>query len=296
MLLSVLDPALLIYQQHHWQTRQAHFFGRIKALLLHRNTIRKHNQQIAMSNDIAAIVQQCFPWRSDYRTIGALRDLRQFILEDLARTWYIQPTKAANDISLKPGNLTCVHVKDCNILDSWKELLGACVEEEGDSQFDLQIATWESPCLLGDSQSLTVSVGDCAGSENSYLPLVWDENTWANQLYSQDFWPDLQRCVELYFKNNAGMQSYHQVRVAPIPFEWTNSFWKSVDDLCQPQMRRLLVKAIAKRIYGILDSKLGDEALGDMRRFRVTGFWRVHYRQFKDRIVLEEFGAHDMGL
>ena len=296
MLLSAIDPALLMYQQEHWQTRQPHFFSRIRALALHRNIIRRYNQQIAISNEIAALVQQLFPWREDYKIIGELRDLRQFILEEFVRAHFITKTRRADEISLQPSNLTCGHIENIAVLDIWKELLCACVEEETNTEFDVQVATWETPVHLVNSQSVTITVSDDAGSEDYNLPLVWDENSWANRLHSQDPWPDLQRCAELYFKANFGMQSYPQAREHPIPFEWTDTFWKSLDDLCQPRMRHLLVKAIAKKVYGILDSKLSDEPLGQIRRFRVTDFWRVHYRQLNDRIVLEEFGEHDMGL
>ena len=296
MLLSVLDPALLLYQQQHWRTRQHHFFSRIYALVLHRDTIREHNQRIAMSNDVAALVYQCFPWKDEYRTIGELRDLRQFILEELVRAHFVTITKKADGISLQPSNLTCRHVENVAVLDTWKELLCACVEEAANSKFDVQVATWETPVLLEDSQSLVVSVRSNNVVEDHCLPLVWDEYSWANQLHYEDSWPDLQRCVEYYFKVNVGLQRYPRVRVNPIPFEWTDSFWNSVENLCQPQMRHLLVKAIAKRVYGMLDSSLRDEPLGPIRRFRVTSFWRVHYRQLSNRILLEEFGEHDMGL
>ena len=32
MLVSALDPALLVYQEEHWRTREQHFLSRIKAL------------------------------------------------------------------------------------------------------------------------------------------------------------------------------------------------------------------------------------------------------------------------
>ena len=64
MLLSAIDPALLIYQQEHWQTRQPHFFSRIKALTLHRRMIKEYNQQIGISNEIVALVLECFPWET----------------------------------------------------------------------------------------------------------------------------------------------------------------------------------------------------------------------------------------
>ena len=296
MLLSALDPALLIYQQHHWQSRQSHFLSRVKALVLHRSITRKHNQQIVMSDDFAALVQQCFPWSSEYRAIGELHDLRLFILQEFNKLRYITTTKRAGDISLQPSNLTCAHIEDAIVLDTWKELLCACIEQEADSDFEVQVATWETPDSLGDSRSLIVSVSDNTGGEDYYLPLVWDQDSWTNQLHSQDSWPDLQRCVESYFQANVAMQRYPYARATPIPFECTDSFWKSVENFCQPQMRRLLVKAIAKKVYGILDSRLGDEPLGRIRRFRVTSFWRVHYRQVGGRIVLDEFGEHDMGI
>ena len=74
-------------------------------------------------------------------------------------------------------------------------------------------------------QSMTVTVNDNMGSEDHYLPLVWDQTSWANRLYSQDSWPDLQRCVMLYFNANSGMQKHPQVREHPIPFECTDLFW-----------------------------------------------------------------------
>ena len=296
MLLSAIDPALLIYQQEHWQTRQPHFFSRIKALTLHRRMIKEYNQQIGISNEIVALVLECFPWETSYKTTGELRDLRQFMFEDFAKAHFITKTRAADAVSLQPNNLTCEHIENAAVVDAWKELLCACVEEEAISEFDAQVATWEMSAQLVAPQSMTVTVNDNTGSEDHYLPLVWDQTSWANRLYSQDSWPDLQRCVMLYFNANSGMQKHPQVREHPIPFECTDSFWNSVDNLCQPRMRHLLVKAIAKKVYGILDSKLRDEPLGQVRRFRVTDFWRVHYRQVGDGIVFEEFGQHDMGL
>ena len=296
MLLSALDPALLMYQQEHWQTRQSHFFSRIRALFMHRRIVRRHNQQIAISIELAALVQQFFPWREDYKTIGELRDLRQFLLEELGRAYYVENTREAEEITLQPANLTCEHIDALSVIDAWKQLLCAYAEQEANSEFDVQVATWECPVNLVDSQSVTVSVNDGTGNEDHHLPLVWDEDSWANRMVSEDSWPDLRICVERYFQANSGMKSYPDLRPNPIEFEWTDAFWKSVEDFCQPRMRQLLVKAIAKKIYGILDSKLHDESLGTFRRFRVTSFWRVHYREFGSRIILEEFGEHDMGL
>ena len=296
MLLSVLDPALLVYQEDHWRSGQSHFRDRVGALALHRRLFRKYDQPIAITANLAAIVQQIFPWAAAYKSISELRDLRQFMLEELVRARYIQIAIPADDVSLNPDDLTCMYVEIEEVLAAWKELLCACAEEEGSSEFDVQVATWEHPVRQASSHSITVAVNKGGVSEALYLPLVWDETSWANRMDSQESWPDLQRCVEVYFQANSGMKSYPQCREHPIPFEWTNEFRKSVDDFCQPRMRQLLVKAIAKRVYGILDAKLHDEPLGQIRRFRVTDFWRIHYRQFEDRIVLDEFGEHNMGL
>lgn len=296
MLLSALDPALLMYQQEHWQTRQSHFFSRIKALFMHRRIVRKYNQQIAISIELAALVQQFFPWKEDYKNIGELRDLRQFLIEELGRAHYVEKTREADEITLQPANLTCEHIEALSVIDAWKQLLCACAEQEANSEFDVQVATWERPVNLVDSQSVTVSVDDGTGNEDHHLPLVWDEDSWANRMVSEESWPDLRMCVEHYFQANSGMRNYPHLRLQPIEFEWTDAFWKSVEDFCQPRMRQLLVKAIAKKVYGILDSKLHDEPLGVFRRFRVTSFWRVHYREFGSRIILEEFGEHDIGL
>ena len=296
MLLSAIDPALLIYQQEHWQTKQSHFFSRIETLFMHRRIVRRYDLQIAMSVKLAALVQQFFPWNEDCKTVGELRDLRQLLLEELNRAYYVEGTREADEITLEPDNLTCEHIEALSVMDAWRQLLCACAEQEESSGFDVQVATWECPVNLSSAQSVTVSVNDGINEENHLLPLVWDEDSWANRMISGDSWPDLRRCVEHYFLGNLGMQSHPNLRPNPIEFEWTDAFWKSVEDFCQPRMRQLLVKAISKKVYGLLDAKLGDESLGTFRRFRVTRFWRVHYREFGDRIVLEQFGEHNMGL
>ena len=296
MLLSAIDPALLIYQQEHWQARLPHFFTRIKTLLLHYSIIKRYGQQIAMSNEIAALAMECFPWDADSKATAELRDLRQFMHEAFTKAHFITKTRAADAVSFQPSNMTCEHIDNPDVLNAWKELLWACVDEESTCGFDAQVATWESSVHSPNPQSLIVTASDSSGGEDHHLPLVWDQNSWAKRLYSQDYWPDLQRCVELYGEANPAMQSHPQLRDEPIPFECTDTFWKSVDALCQPRMRHLLVKAVAKRVYGLLDAKLRDESFEQVRRFRVTDFWRVHYREGDGRIVLEEFGEHDMGL
>ena len=296
MLVSALDPALLVYQEEHWRTREQHFLNRIKALVLHRKYIRENAQQIVITPSFAALINELFPWSSDYKSINELRDLRQFMLEELARARYIEEPPRPIGLSLQPDDLTCMHVESEEVLDAWQHFLVACVDGDASSEFDAQVVTWATPVNLTNSQSITLTIDKGSGIEDHQLPLVWDDESWSSRLTPHESWPDLNMCVELYVKANPGILSHPMCRNQPIPFEWTEEFWKSVSDLCQPRMRPLLVKAIAKKVYGILDAPLGDEPLGRIRRFRVTIFWRVHYQQYNDRIVLEEFGEHDIGL
>ena len=295
MFLSALDPDLLLFKREDWLTEQPHFTYRIKSLAMHRKIIRHHNQKVAMSSPMAAVVCESFPWNDNYKHIPELRDLRQFVIDDLAKAHFITGNKEAIELSIHPTDITCKYTNS-SVWDSWKELLYGCVKEEACSFYEAQIATWEEGVQVPTSESLMITVSKTTGKQEYRLALVWDEASWNRRLYSQDAWPDLQRCVQLYFKTNPAMQSYPGIREQPVPFEWTAKFWKSVDDFCQPNMRHQLIRAIAKKVYGMLDKGLNDEALGTIRRFRVTSFWRVHYRDVDGTILLEEFGEHDMGL
>lgn len=295
MLLSALDPALFIYEYEDWQTREAHCFNRFAALTLHRGVIKEYGQKMAMSDTFAALIQQFFPWNS-YRNIGELRDLARFFYEDLQRAEYIG-TEVAGEASLQPTGIVCQHVQVPEVVDAWKGLLRGCVDEAVLTEFDPQIATWETASLREYSDPMTLTFHDSeAGTQAYHLPLVWDDDSWAVQLVTQEWWPDLQRCVALHYRTNPGMRDYPGARAQPRPFECTDAFWKSVNRYCKDeQLRRSLIAALTKRAYGILDASLGDESFRDVRRFRVTDFWRVHYREEGDRLVLEEFGPHSIG-
>jgi len=118
-------------------------------------------------------------------------------------------------------------------------------------------------------------------------------------LMSEAEWPDLGKLIDQYFKTNLAMQNYPDLRNEPIPFECSDKFWKSIAQYCNnAKMRDDLTKALAKKVYGMLDASLGDEQLTGRktRRFRVTRFWRVHYYQQGEQITLDEFGPHNMGL
>ena len=298
MLLSALDPALLIHRYEDWQARAPHCFSRFEALTLHRRVIRQYGQKIAMSGTLAGLIYQFFPWNKNYRGISELRDFRQFILQELEKAHYID-TKGAAEVSLEPTGIVCKYVEALEVIDAWEELLCGCVDETVLNKFDPQIATWETVSLREHSGAMTLTIHDSeagAGTQFHHLPLVWDDDSWAMQLATQEWWPDLQICVEFHFRTHPAMRAYPGVREQPIPFECTYAFWKSVDRFCKDKhLRRRLIEALTKMVYGIYDAGLGVEWLGEICRFRVTDYWRVHCREEDDWLVLEEFGPHSMG-
>lgn len=293
MLLSAIDPTLLIYNYEDWQTRKSHCFSRFTALTLHRGMFKQYGQKMAMSSTFASLIYQHFPWNDC--SVSELRDLRRFILEDLTRAYYLSTdAEAASEAELQPTGVVCMYIEAPEVIDAWKELLCGCVDDAISAEFDSQIATWDTPSLREHCGPMTLTIHD---SEQVYhLPLVWDDDSWAAQFVPLGSWPDLHHCVELHFKTTPSMRSYPGVRQQPIPFKWTDAFLKSVEQRCKNEhLRRSLIKALTKRVYGILDAALGDEPLGSIRRFRVTDFWRVHYREESGQLVLEEFGPHDIG-
>ena len=66
MLLSLLDPDLLIYDYAHWHNREPHCFSRFEALTLHRRMIREYDQKMGLSNELAALIYENFPWRGNF--------------------------------------------------------------------------------------------------------------------------------------------------------------------------------------------------------------------------------------
>lgn len=298
MLLSAFDPALLVYNYEHWRDRETHCLVRFEALLLHRGMLKKYEQKMAMSDTFAALIQELFPWNTNYYNIEELRDLRQFFFEDLQKAKYIK-TNLTEEETLQPTGILCQYIEAPELIGAWQELLHSLMDDVILAEFDPQIATWETDNLRRYESPMTLVLHDSeneTGFRTYQLPLVWDVDSWASQLVTQEWWPDLQRCVELHFIANPGMRQNPQAREQPIPFEATNAFWRSVNHYCQSaQLHRSLIHALTKRVYGMLDASLGDEPFRNMHRFRVTDFWRVHYRKGKNLIVLEEFGPHSMG-
>ena len=296
MLLSIIDPDLLVYERKHWESDFQQFIERLNTLILHRRFIRAHHQNIAITFELAAIVYEVFPWSSSYRDFPELRDLRLFMTQDLNRVQYVDSVPS-QQVSPSPDGLTCRYVASSSILNAWRSLLGGCAKEQANSEKDFVVATWIALGNTIDTPFLDVTLsGDIESETHSFL-VAWDEGSWANCLASQSPWPDLKECVDLYYLTQPAIRNLPGVKDTPTDFICTDDFWKSVERFCKPNMRQALIKAIAKKVYGVLDAGLHDEPLsGGIRRLRVTEFWRIHYTYNQSVIVFQEFGEHNMGL
>jgi hypothetical protein len=295
--LTAVDPALLIYRSTDWQARANRCYARVERLLLHRRFVREFQQHFAMSTRLSAAILQHFPWHVDVGGIPELRDLRQVILEDFSRLEMIDGGEGC-EVELASKRITCEDVDDPIVSDAWEKLLAGCALSTDGSDSTPRIATW-APVPEEPPPSETYLMVLCdrmVEPETHSLHVVWDEDSWHADLALTDWWPDLHRCVLLVHATSPALRA-SATRTPPMSFSVTPGFRKSLDQHCQQQgLRRSLVEAIAKLIFGVLDKGLGDEAFKSLRRFRVSRFWRVHYRIEKGSVILLEFGPHDMGM
>lgn len=294
MFRPAIDPDLLIYQLCDWRLRTSQFVTRMQTLTMHREVIKKHGLQFVISNDVAGYILNCFPWHEQFGSIGEFRDLRSFLYQDLGRAVYVTIDAQTTGISLRPQEVTCDLVENCEVSSAWRKMLLACVEEDRRSDGEFVIATWRRSDQIQDCTSLTLIVNDSCTHQEHEIPLMLDLSSWSNHIDWLDFWPDITECVRQY-----GVMNF-RTTIRSNDWIWslecTEQFLKSVDEHCQAAMRGKLVRAIAKKIYGLYDHSLRDEVFRDCRRFRIDPFWRVHYRQINDTIVLDEFGPHDIGM
>ncbi|MEO0129612.1 MAG: hypothetical protein ABIL02_05180 [candidate division WOR-3 bacterium] len=111
-----------------------------------------------------------------------------------------------------------------------------------------------------------------------------------------DFWPDLKKCVEIYFKIFPAMQQYHSVLKDPIDFEYSERFLKEVVRYCTTnELKRRFIDALTKVVYKIPSAGLGDvkiKEMGDLYHFYVSFLFRVYYRKIGNKIILEKFICH----
>ncbi len=290
MLISVFDPALLFYRLSDWQHEEEHCFHRFEALAVHSQIMQEYGQRMAMSDDLESLIYSSFPWDAASQGIGKLRDLRNFMLQDMQTAKCIVDTMVFAAVELEPVAVLCEHVEESEVIDAWKELLCSCVAT-ADSRESV-IATWGTPAVC-ECKSVNLTIhGPDSGPDNQYdIPLVWDDDSWATQLVEQDWWPDLQKCVELKFKTR--YITHPMAKGRPVPFECSNKFLRSLNQIHDDkQLQSSLIEAITKAVYGIHDKGLGYKEIGEIIRFRRTKSQRVHGRMENGKLILEKFEGH----
>lgn len=291
----VLDPSLVLYDGGHWLAQEPHCRLRFAALALHRSQSREFGLPIVLSDELIDLMYLHFPYGEEFRNIPELRDLRAVIGELRQRAAVVSPAQEPGIISIRPGDAVGRYVENADSLEAWNRLLSECISRRAGGEFDFSVATWgEAPPFL--SIELTAN----APAVVAEIPCVGDEGSWIKLLSSLDWWPDLPRAVYFCFMTNAGINRHRSARNEPLPFRVTDAFTRSLTAHCQERhLREALIEALTKKVYGVLDGGLHDELLrgrrSEIRRFRVTDFWRVHYRQNDGGIVLDEFGPHDIG-
>jgi len=111
-----------------------------------------------------------------------------------------------------------------------------------------------------------------------------------------ELWPDLKKCVEIYFKISPSMQQYHNVLKKPLDFEYSENFLKAVERYCTTnELKRQFIDALTKVVYKIPSSGLQDvkiKEMGDLYHFYVSFSFRAYYRKKDDLIILEKFIPH----
>uniref|UniRef100_A0A7V0Z648 Uncharacterized protein n=1 Tax=candidate division WOR-3 bacterium TaxID=2052148 RepID=A0A7V0Z648_UNCW3 len=111
-----------------------------------------------------------------------------------------------------------------------------------------------------------------------------------------ELWPDLKKCVEIYFKISPSMQQYHNVLKEPLDFEYSENFLKAVERYCTTnELKRQFIDALTKVVYKIPSSGLQDvkiKEMGDLYHFYVSFSFRVYYRKKDDHIILKKFIPH----
>jgi len=302
MLISVIDPALIIFENEDWKNRKDHCYRRLEKLSLHLSIIRDEGIILIVSDEFLCHIWDNFPWNLSNGVIPELRDIREVILYAFERARRIK-CKSSDRIEFSPDNIVCLHIASEKVIQSWKELVYGILAGEETRNDSPVISTWNpksSSDEIPASLAVFIVTRDGDSSENYSIPLAWDKESWDIQLAKEEYWPDIDRCVDNHYKKNTSLRLHPMARKERIPFECTKKFTKSLFRYCEKNgdLRNSFIEALAKRVYGILDESLGDEHfgdIGDIRRFRVTNFWRVHYTIHKDKIILEEFGTHDIG-
>ena len=184
---------------------------------------------------------------------------------------------------MDPTRFTRCSPSDSRIEIAWKHLLACIIQHGYPSSDSLFIATWTDSVQAVGAATLNVTVSADGELKSQCILLVWNEASWIDLLASRDFWPDVKRCVNLYFLSDSGMRQHPQARSDPIEFNCSDGFLRSLERRCDASTRPAFVKALSKKVYGITDASLRDEAFRGLRRFRVNDF---------GEFTIETLGTH----
>jgi len=299
MILTVIDPALLTYDCKDLDTGKSCCLERLEALTNHRVVIKKYNLRIAMSEAYANFILSQFPWKQSGN--NALHDLREFILIDLQKKAYYMVTDEDEEVEISPKGVLCQYVDCQDLVCAWGQILIGCVREGNTTQYTSNIATWRCPSIVSKIELIIVepviSKTKKAGHK-CFIPLVWDYDSWANQLITQDWWPDLNLMVELTYITNTAIRNHVHARASPMNFDCSEGFWQSANNhCCDDYTRRSFVEALTKLLYGVYDKGLSLEPVKSrpgVYRFRVTRSVRVHYHMEGGKLMIDAIGPHKL--
>jgi hypothetical protein len=276
-----LDPALLLYRPDDWLQHAQHCDERMGALLEHRDNCVRFGGKIALTPEMQSLLVSNFPWDAQSR-VPQVRDLIRVIMGDLQRAEFLTPAEA-DTTSVSVTGL-CQHV-DWEIVERpWKGLLGSLVSVEA----TVLVATWTklNPAQLRVS-TLTGSVRRSAD-----LPIVWNDDGWAEQVDPMSAWPDLALCTRILVSSDAGWRTRSGSAVAK-PLRYDDAFVREAELALPSDVdRRSFFKCLAKLAFNHRDGGLGDEAVRDFRRCRITRGRRLHYRETANVITLLSVGGH----
>jgi hypothetical protein len=281
---AVLDAAIVSYDEGGFAALDVETLDKLQSLVTHRGMLSDFEIPLLVTPEFIARLMEAFPW-STSQLHPETRDCFRFLTEDLARARYLDPIVPAPPA----GNWEFCHGVAPDLEEAWRSLLGAAAENCELSSGRCLVGSWGDACAEGET---SLVVGDvirtysCASSRDEWYP-------WLSDI---DWWPDVQRWVRIVFGADDSLRHHEMARDEPMAFVLEDGFIEAVEThQAHVQHRDALIRALTKRVYGILDHGLGDEQFQHHRRMRVTAYWRIHYRVDSGTIVFEEYGPHSMG-
>jgi len=280
---AVIDPSLLVFRFPNWRDGSDDWDERRDALVQHVSVLRRFQVPCIATVDFLNVVLSRQPWAESIDRMPELRDLRLFVTGELAKANFIEP-RDLGPLSVSPVDSMCRHVEgDMELIRSWHELLSAVLDEP------IVLALWPSSACAG---SCLIHVEAPEAGVSRTVPGVSDEESWAATIPSfVDYWPDLERLVDLECMATPALRTARMV--STMRLRLLDGFLDSVIGAgVDAATRGALVRVVAKRLCGVVDAGMGNEKVGAFWRMRASDYWRIHYELDGDELVLRRFGPH----